>query len=389
MHRNEMSEADVLVCGAGVIGCAIAREAASAGLRVTVLDRARPGEEASGAAAGMLTSQAKVEAPGLLPELGRRSAELFPVIARELAEETGVDIGLDRCGTIRLAGDDAEARRIGELVRWQRAAGWPAEEADPRRLVELSAGRLALPQWPGAFFPEEAVVDTKRFVRALWLSAGRRGARVRPGTAARALRIENGRCVGVETDRDTLSCGVVIDAAGAWAGFDRSLPFRIPVRPVRGQIVELLDDGPGFPRALHAGAFYIAPRRDGRLLLGSTSEEAGFEKAVTAGAVARLAGEAVARVPGLASARLSRVWSGLRPATPDGLPVLGETPLPGYLVAAGHFREGILLAPITARILARLARGERPEIDLAPFRVERFAERGDSPASDFAQSKPC
>jgi glycine oxidase len=192
------------------------------------------------------------------------------------------------------------------------------------------------------------------------------------GTCVQRFVIENGVCRGVETDAGSVGGESVVDAAGAWAAFDPSVDFPIPVHPVRGQIVELQIEGKPLETPVRSDAVYLVPRPDGTVLLGSTIELVGFRKAVTAEAVERLIGAAVRLVPALKSARFVSAWSGLRPGTPDGLPVLGESPVPGLFFATGHFRNGILLAPMTAKVVADVLTGSNTR-DLSAFSIERFS----------------
>lgn len=368
-----MASYDAVICGAGVIGCAIARDLAASGFRVLVLDRGLPGDEASSAAAGLLTPQSGAEAPGPFADLERMSLALYPALVAELMEETGIPIEFRRCGTLRVAGEGAEETELSSLCAWQKQAGWAVERVETVRLAAIAGAELSGGLRSGAFFPEEGIVDNPRLARALWLSAEKRGATFWPGRPAVAIRIDRGACVGVETEAGRLDAPVVINAAGSWAPFDRALPFPIPIRPARGQIVELSIPRPGLACTVRTKDFYATPRSDGRVLLGSTVEFVGFEKTVTAGAMRKLLARGLELLPALAEARFTRAWAGLRPAAPDALPILGGTPVRGLWVATGHFRSGILLAPVTAQILSALIRGEDAGVDLGPFRIERFA----------------
>lgn len=363
---------DVVVCGAGVIGCAVARALSLAGLKVHVLERSRPGDEASGAAAGMLTAQAFADTASPFVEMGRRSLSMYEPMARELAEETGIEIEFRRTGSLRLPSGGPDELELSSLFFFQKKSGWPVELASSDRLAEITQGRLSRSFKNGVFFREEGLVDNERLVRALWFSAERHGAKFLLGSPALAIRIENDVCTGVYTEQDKIEAKFVVNAAGAWADFDRSLAFPVPVRPARGQIVELLSEGQTAPCVIHRQEFYIVPRSDGRTIVGSTVEFVGFEKKVTAEAVQRLLARAIEVVPMLSEARFSRAWSGLRPATLDSLPILGATPLPGYLMATGHFQNGILLAPVTGEILVSAVLDNDYPIDLKPFRLDRF-----------------
>lgn len=375
-----MITSDVVVCGAGVIGCAVARELAGAGLRVVVLERGRPGEEASSAAAGLLTAQSGAPSPGPFVDLERRALALFRPLSEELAEETGINIEYRPCGTLLVAAGEGDENELSSTYFWQKKAGWPVEPANAERLAQITSGLISRSYRNGVFFREEATVDNERLVRALWFSAEKRGARFLLGSPALSVRVSGGACAGIDTERERIDCPIVIDAAGSWAAFDRGLPFPIPVRPARGQIVELIVSGPVVGCTVRTKDFYVAPRSDGRVLLGSTVEFVGFEKKVTADAMRKLLSNGLDLLPSLAEARFSRAWAGLRPATPDSLPLLGETPMKGLLMATGHFRSGILLAPITARIIASLVMGREVNVDLSPYRLERFASAFDPDA---------
>ena len=370
-----MDSADVVVCGAGVIGCAIARELARSGARVTLLDRDRTGAEASGAAAGLLTSQAEAVSDSSFARLCHDSGALYPDLVRALSEETGIDVHHSRCGTLRLPADPADARDMNELARWQRSAGWRVESVSGEDVAALSGGALAPEISEALYFPDEAVVDNRELMRAFQTDAERHGARVLTGREVRAIRIERGACAGVRTSGGDIAAGVVVDAAGAWADFDPALPFPIPVRPVRGQIVEVAEESGSIPSVFVRGGFYVAPREHGRILLGSTAEEAGFVRRVTAEGMRDLTDRAIALVPRLSRARFVAAWAGLRPAAPDGLPIIGTTPVPGFLLAAGHFRNGLVLAPATAAAVGDIVFGRAARFDISDFSVSRFGAK--------------
>ncbi len=363
--------ADVVIVGGGLIGCALAAELAFRGKRVVVVERAEPGAEASGAAAGMLSPQAEAREPSPFFDLAIESRDLYPAWARGLSEETGIDVSFRRTGILRcLSADEADEARAS--CAWQRARGLRAEELAREALDPEIAVRISRDVGAAVFYPDEAVVDPRLLTRAAWLLAQRRGARVLTGTAVRRFRIEAGVCRGVETDEGTIESAAVVDAAGAWAAFDASLEIPVPVAPVRGQIVEVRLAGRPLETVLSSREVYVVPRPDGTALLGSTLEHVGFRKEVTAGAVAGLLAAGERLCPEIASARFLTAWAGLRPGTPDGWPILGQSPVPGLFFAAGHFRHGILLAPATAARMADLLTG-RPAPGLAAFSVERFA----------------
>jgi glycine oxidase len=272
---------------------------------------------------------------------------------------------------VRAAFDEAQAASLSDFF-WQRERGLPLESWDAAAIVERLGPGVCRGARAGLYFPDEAVVDPRKLVRVLDRAARGRGVEVRTDTPVRALRVENGRCTGVETESEFFAAGCVVDAAGAWAGRVGGLPFAVPVEPVRGQIVEL-DCGARPPAlVLHGESTYLVPQGGGRVLVGATVERAGFRKEVTAGAIAGLLEEAARLYPAVADARFVTAWSGLRPGTTDGLPILGGCSVPGLFFATGHYRNGVLLAPVSAALLAEAIEG-RPAARLASFGVERFA----------------
>ncbi|HEY1252876.1 MAG TPA: glycine oxidase ThiO [Thermoanaerobaculia bacterium] len=363
---------DTVIVGGGLIGCALAAELAARGQRVTVLERGEPGGEASAAAAGMLSPQAEARQDSEFFALSLESRGLYPAWAAALLEETGLDVGYRRYGLLRCVFDAAGAALFDSYL-WQRRAGLSVEERTAAALAGELDGRLSRDVRGAVFFPDEAAVDPPVLSRAAWLSAQRRGVRVRAGVCARRFRIQQGVCVGVETDAGDFTAAATVDCAGAWAAFDPSGPVPIPVHPVRGQMVRLRVEGPPLRTMVCSDEVYCVPRPDGTVVVGSTVELVGFRKAVTAEAIERLIAGAVALVPELKSAQFVSAWSGLRPGTPDGFPVLGESGVPGLALATGHFRNGILLAPITAMVMAdQLTEGRTR--DLSAFSIARFSE---------------
>jgi glycine oxidase len=362
---------DVLIVGGGVIGCALAAELAARGQRVTVIERGEPGAEASGAAAGMLTPQADAHRRDSLFDLALESRNSYPQWAGALSEETGIDVGYRRTGLLRCA-FGAPGQSLVSAYAWQEAAGLPLETCSLERLRSCLEGRLSPEVGEAVFFPDEAVVDPRRLMAALSLAARRRGVRLLAGISARRFLVRDGVCRGVETEEGAIEAKSVVDAAGAWAAFDPDLAPPPPVVPVRGQIVELSLPEQPLTSVVSSDEVYLVPRPDGTVLLGSTVELVGFRKGVTAEAVQRLISAALRLLPSLSQARFQSAWSGLRPGTTDGLPVLGRSPISGLFYATGHYRNGILLAPVTARALADLLTGS-PERDLSAFSISRFS----------------
>ncbi|HYH81905.1 MAG TPA: glycine oxidase ThiO [Longimicrobium sp.] len=364
---------DVVVVGGGVIGCAVARCAARAGLSVVVLERGVPGAEASRAAAGMLSPLAEAKEPGAFLDLLIAARALYPAFAAAIGEETGIDVGYGDAGTLFLSLREEDDAELAHRFAWQTAAGLCVERltAGETRDVEPAvspAVRFALR------FPGDHQVDNRALAAALPLAAGRAGAEVRSGVEAVAVLREGGRVAGVElADGGRIHAGAVVVAGGSWAGRLRGLPRPLPVEPVHGQLVAMESTPPLFRHVVDSPRCYLVPRACGRVIAGATVERVGFSKSVTPWGVRRLLEGAVEIAPALDHAPLVETWSGLRPGTPDGLPILGRDPgVPNLLYATGHFRNGILLAPLTGEAIAALLLGEAPAWALEPYGVERF-----------------
>lgn len=360
------ASADVAIVGGGVIGLALARELSSRGADVLVVERGRTGAEASWAAAGLLSAQSDATAPSPFFDLALESRDIYPDWTEALAQETGLDAGWRRTGVLRCGGEE-----LLERFRWQVDAGLPVERLDAAGVARASAGRAAPGIGHGLFFADDAVVNNRHLVNALRRSLEIRGVPVEEGVAVTRFVIEGGVCRGLDTSSGSVACGRVVDAAGAWADLDPTLPFSIPIEPIRGQIVELADSV-GLSTVLESEDVYLVPRSDGRVLVGATVERVGFKKEVTAAGVAGLLAAAMALAPSVGAASITDAWAGLRPGTPDGLPLLGESPVKSLLLATGHFRNGILLAPITALVVADVLTGSGHR-DLSAFSPERFA----------------
>jgi len=370
---RDMGTSDVIVIGGGIIGCAIAYALAKEGVRVRLLERGEPGREASQAAAGMLAPQSEVmHAPeGPFFELCRASLRLYPDFVAEIEDATGLAIEYRREGALFLAFDFAEGEVLAAAYEKQKAAGLAvedltAEEVRRREPALSESVHLAL------FLPEDHHVDNRRLMEALILAAQRRGVELMAGCPVLGLVREKGRVIGVRTSQEIYTAASVINCAGAWAAtIDPEGRPSFPVKPIRGQILVLHARAPLLEHVVHSAYCYIVPRRDGRLLIGSTMEDVGYEKRVTAEALLRLLTAARQVLPAIERCTFVEAWAGLRPATPDHLPILGEAEA-GLLIATGHFRNGILLAPITARLITELVVSGRTSVDITPFRPQRF-----------------
>lgn len=361
----------VLIVGGGVMGTAIAAELAGPGVEVTVLERAIPGAEASTAAAGMLAPQLEAQGPGPMLELSLRSRGLYPAWAQRLQEESGVDVAYLPCGALQLAYTEAEAQALDATVAWQQAAGLRAEllSGDEVRALEPS---VAPEVAAAAHFPDDHQVDPRKLMQALSATAARRGVRFTSGVARRLLEA-GGAVRGVELEGESLHADVTIVAAGAWTSLLQGANVEAHhLKPARGQMVELAMRLPPARHLLKAGLGYVVPRADGHVICGTTVELVGYDKRVTVEGLSAVLTHARRACPALADATVVGFWAGLRPWTHDGLPLLGPVRVPGLVIASGHFRNGILLAPITAKVVGQIVRGERPSVALAPFSPGRF-----------------
>jgi glycine oxidase len=356
MSQAQHQQPDLAVVGAGVIGLAVAWRAAQRGLRTLVLERDAVGAGASGVAAGMLapSSEAAFGEEALL-ELNLRSAGRWPSFADELAEVGALDPGYRRCGTLLAARDADAAAVLDRELAFRESLGLGVERLLPSRARELEPA-LAPTLRSAADAPHDHAVDPRAVLPALVAALRAAGGGLRTGAEVEALEVAGARVAGVRlTGGERIAAGAVVLAAGAWTVQLDGLPeeARVPVRPVKGQLMRLRDPaGPGLlERVLRTEDFYVVPRGDGRYVLGATMEERGFDEHVTAGAVHDLLRDAIELVPGLSELELEEACAGLRPSTPDNAPAVGPGRLAGLHWATGHHRHGILLAPLTADVV--------------------------------------
>lgn len=371
-----MSPAGVLVVGGGIAGAATSLAVREAGGDVVLLEPERPGARATGASAGMLAPQYEREWTDhpLFP-VALRGRELWPAFAARLEALAGAEVGYRVDGMLVPAWEPHERRRLAEAAGRQRDAGLRAEVVEPGEARRLQPG--AAPDATAfLWLPDEARVDTQALARSLPAALEAAGVSV-VRARARGLLAEGGAVAGVRTeDGRTVDAGRVVLAAGAWSGGLEGLPRPLPVRPVRGQMVRYPAGAVELRRLLaNPGGRYLVPRSDGSVLAGSTMEAAGFEVATTEAGLRAIGNAARRLLPALRGVEPTERWAGLRPGTPDELPVLGRDPeLEGLVYATGFGRNGILLAPVAGRAAAALALGREPEGDWAAFRPERFGE---------------
>lgn len=366
---------DCLIVGGGVIGLSLAYELAGHGMRVRVIDAAQPAREASWAAAGILPPAC----PSVLDPLEQLTAlsnQLHAEWSEELRASTLLDNGYRRCGAIYLARDSAEVERLETFARLAQERNLVAQRLSSDALGELEPALQPGGSVSAAYLvPDECQIRSPRHLKALVIGCVSRGVEITPGAAAEDFEIRGDRVRAVSTGLGLLKADRVCLTSGTWtAALARKLGTMPAIKPVRGQIVLLSLARPAVARIVNEGRRYLVPRDDGRLLVGSTEEDVGFDRATTAGAVSGLLQFAICLVPELERAQIERSWAGLRPATADGLPYLGRVPgLENAFIAAGHFRGGLQLSTGTAVVMGQLIRGQQPQIDLAAFRLDRHA----------------
>jgi glycine oxidase len=375
-----VSTFDVAVVGGGLIGASIAFELATENLRVVVLDRQQPGQEASWAAAGMLSPGPLSPADEPLTPLAKESLQLYPEFVAAVEEVSGHSVGFQREGALEVFyGPKAEAQR-NTLVAMHRQFGLAATpiSLDEARKMERSiAPEIRAAVW----LAEEATVEPRLLIEAVLAAASRRGVEIRPDCAVSALLREGdretGRCIGVIADGKRIEARTVVLAAGCFTGTIENgatgWGVFAPTRPVRGQMLALRPKNIQLRRVVRGAHGYLVPRRAGTIVAGSTLENAGFEKHTTPEGLQTIRRAALELVPELANAEIVETWAGLRPGTPDDLPILGPTGIEGLLAATGHYRNGILLAPVTAKLIKNwIVRGNVDQ-DVKKFSPMRFS----------------
>ncbi len=365
-----MSES-VAIVGAGLIGTAIAYELAKRGAAVTVFDRAEPARAASWAGAGMLAPFSEELPDRALLELCRASLAAYPAFVDELRTRTGLDPHLLPYGTLHVALDAAALHRFDALAAVYARNGGEVTVLDRAQTLEREAA-VARTVRGSLFIANEAQVDNRRLGRALVAGCTALGVRFEQTTDL-ALETDARRVRGLRSTRGFVPAATVVNAAGAWAGAIEGVPAeaRVPVFPVAGEMLALAVPHAFVRSLIWHGHTYLVPRDDGRLLIGATVIDRGFDNRVTAAGLRSLLDAALLAAPALGNFAVVETWAGLRPATPDKRPYLGATPLEGYYVAAGHYRNGILLTPITARAIADLVLAGQTEIPLDGFALAR------------------
>ncbi len=379
----------VAVIGAGVCGLGIGWRLAQAACRVDIFDRGAIGRGASHAAAGMLAAGVETE-PGELEllQLNRQSQRAWPAFAAELEAASGRDIGYRDDGTLVVALTRDDERQLRFIHDYHRRAGIAATligGAEARQREPYLNPRIPAAVWS----PDDHQVDNRALTAALAAAAERAGARLRPDCAVEAIRVESGRAIGAVVAGEAVAADAVVLAAGAWCRTVGGLePAALPpVRPIKGQMlaVQMDPEAPLLRHVLWAPGIYLVPRRDGRLLIGATVEEKGFDDTITAGGQYALLDAAWRALPAIEELPIAETWVGFRPGSRDDAPILGPGPVDGLVYATGHHRNGILLTPVTADLVSRFVLTGELDPALAPFTLARFDPAGAGPAAMAAE----
>ena len=364
---------EAVIAGAGLIGGAIALELARAGLHVAVFDQGEPGREASWAGAGILSPAPENPATIPLVPFGKASMMLYPEFVSHVEQISGQDVGFRAKGTLEALFSRDAARELSTRVALHHGWGLKAEAlgADDARELEPALS----PEMEAAVLrPDEASVDNRVLTRAVLDAARKSGAEIFAHREVREIWRDKQRCAGLLLENEKILAEWTIIAAGSFSAGIAGADAYAPVRPAKGQMVSLRAERVKIERVLWSDKIYLVPRNDGRVLAGATVEYAGFDKKVTAGALAKLVSSAIELAPELAHTCVEESWAGLRPDSPDHLPILGPADIDGLLIATGHFRSGILLAPITARLIREWVTEQRVSVDWERFSPLRFVE---------------
>ncbi|HEV2489703.1 MAG TPA: glycine oxidase ThiO [Candidatus Acidoferrales bacterium] len=381
-----MKEFDVIVGGGGIIGGSIAFELARKGISVLLLDRQQPGLEASWAAAGMLSPAPDAPEAAPLVPFARESYRLYPEFISSIEKTGGMRVEFRQCGALEIFfAPDGEAerdKRIAEIRRHGIAAEpISLSEAQQKEPLLNPAAKAVL------YIPDEAYVDPRGLTQAALAAARNSGAEIRAGSEVISILTRQKRCEGVlVADHKTMSAGSmsaragekiqtrkIVIAAGSFSGSIGWMERYAPTHPVRGQMVALRTAAGGLRCVLRSKHGYVVPRENGLCVAGSTLENAGFEKQVTPGGLGKILSAAVELAPTMENAAVIETWSGLRPGTPDHLPIIGPTDVEGLFIATGHYRNGILLAPATAKYMSELVCDGKSSIEAGSFSPMRFA----------------
>jgi glycine oxidase len=363
---------DVVIAGGGVIGLSLAYELALRKLRVTVLEKGEIGRESSWAGAGILAPQADMEEAGPLAQLLLASRKIYPAFVQGISSQSGVPVDFSPSGLLYVALTPEQATELQARKEQQALLGLAVQECSGQEALELEAS-LNPGILSALYFPSEGYVDNRELVEALRIGCLRLGVEMTCGCQVLSVQLEGSKIAGFHSNLGFWPAAHAVIAAGSWSGHvDTGLTYRLPVKPARGQMAAIQTPAPILRHVVYSSESYLVPRRDGRVLLGSTVEWVGYDKRVTLGGIQQITSAAIAVLPVVRTASFLGSWAGLRPFCEGGLPVLGSTEIQGLHIATGHFRTGLLLAPITAKLMAELiTTGDTPKL-LETFTPLRF-----------------
>jgi len=366
-----MKKFDVAIAGAGLIGGSIALELARAGLSVGLFDSQQPGQESSWAGAGILSPAPESAAMIPLVPLAKASMAIYREFVRIAEEISGLSAGYRPKGTLQALFSRDAREELSTVIALHHGLGLKAEPLSPEDARELEPS-LSEDLEAAVLRPDEASVDNRAMTQAVLEAALRSGAKLFPESPVHAIWSDRGRCAGLQVEDEKVEAQWTVIAAGCFSSNIEGVAAYAPVRPAKGQMIALRADHLEIERVLWSEKIYLVPRNDGRILAGATVEYTGFEKGLTAGGLEKVLSGAIELSPGLAAARVEETWAGLRPDSPDHLPILGPTDLDGLLIATGHFRGGILLTPITAKLVREWVTQQSVSVDWDRFSPMRF-----------------
>jgi len=366
-----MKPYDAVVAGGGLIGASIALELACAGMKVAVFDAQEPGREASWASAGMISPAPESVAMNTLLPMSLASVRLYPEFIERAEKLSGRAVGYRKDGALDILPQGEAEQEIEEALAAHRAAGLQAEllsGAEAREIEPALNGEVHA----AIHRPDEASLDNRAFTEATLEAARRTGAEIFSRNGAKGLWKDGKSCKGLRLETGRVEARWTIIAAGCFSARIEGVAAYAPVTPAKGQMAALRCASVNLKKDLWSDHMYLVPRNDGRIIAGSTVEYEGFDRSVTAAGIKKILSGAIALVPALETARIEETWAGLRPDSPDHLPILGPTDLEGLLIATGHFRSGILLTPITARLICEWVTAQKVSVDWEPFSPLRF-----------------
>jgi glycine oxidase len=368
-----MNNYDAVIAGGGLIGASIALELAEAGMKVGLYDAREPGREASWASGGMISPAP--ENPGMIPfmPMSLASVALYPEFIKKVEGLAGVNVGYRQDGAldVLLGGDVQE--EVSTVIALQHGVGLRAEALSGERAREIEPS-LTDEVAAAIFRPDEASLDTRIFTDAVLKAAQRNGVQVFAENGAKAVWKEGAKCKGLILEKGQAAAKWTIIAAGCFSARIEGVAAYAPVFPAKGQMIALRCESVEIKRILWLEHKYLVPKSNGRIIAGSTIERTGFDHDVTAGGIELILREVMKMVPGLTQARIEETWAGLRPDSPDHLPIIGPTDIDGLMIATGHFRSGVLLAPVTARLIREWVTTEKVSVDWERVSPMRFLE---------------